>query len=246
MNITKRWKRFLAVSCSHASNADRVALDAIIKARDSFRPDLMVHLGDFTDTEAWLSSNPNGDGESVDEDITTGLKHLEELKCNLVLAGNHEARLWKHVESSNQIKAYAAAKAIEVIENGTRRIGAKFVKYKGVYSTYQIGNAILTHGTVYSENAARDMAEMYAKGNVSWVISGHTHRTAYAKGRRDDNPTGINVGTLTREGAMDYANTRRATLGWSQGFVWGEYTDTRTVAWLHEHPRNQKTWRLPF
>ena len=206
----------------------------------------MFHLGDFTDTNAWMSSNPDGEGEAVDEDLSLGIQHLEELGVTLALAGNHEARLWKHLTSGNQLKAYAAQKAVAFLEESIARIGAKFVKYQGVYSTHRIGNGILTHGTIYNENSARDMAELYAKGGVNLVISAHTHRCAYAKGRRDDNPTGINVGTLTREMAMEYANIRKATLAWSQGFAWGEYCDDRCVAWLHEHPRNQTEWRLPF
>lgn len=246
MNITRNWKRFMVVGCSHASHADRVALDAIIDARNKFKPERFFHAGDFTDTLAWMASNKDGEGEAVDDDISLGIQHLQELGITDALGGNHEVRLWKYLESPNQIKAYASLKAIEALESGIKKIGATFTKYEGVYSKVQIGNAIITHGTIFNENSARDMAEMYCSNSVNLVISAHTHRCAYAKGRRDDNPTGINVGTLTRERSLDYSLQRRATLGWSQGFVWGEYSDDRTVAWLHEHPRNQTEWKLPF
>jgi predicted phosphodiesterase len=250
MNITREWRRFMAVSCSHGSHADRTALDAVIKARAGWlRPDSgdqMVHLGDFTDTLAWMTSNEDGEGEPVSEDIALGLQHLEELGVTLALGGNHEVRLWKHLQSSNQIKAYAAAQAIKTLEEGVAAIGAKFVKYKGVYSTVRLGDGIFTHGTIFNENACRDMAEMYAKGGVRKVISGHTHRCGVGMGRRDDNPVGFNPGTLTREECMDYALTRRATLSWSQGFVYGEYCDDEMVAWLHVQPRHATEWRLPF
>mgnify|MGYP006921339466 CR=1 FL=1 len=248
--ITRNWRRFIAVSCSHGTHADRTALDAVIRARSGFlRPgmgDEMVHLGDFTDTAAWMTANADGEGEAVDEDLSVGLQHLEELGVTTALGGNHEVRLWKALQSPNQLKVYAALKAIETVEGRIKAMGARFVKYKGVYSTVQFGDGLLTHGTIYNENAARDMAEMYAKNGVRKVISGHTHRCAIGMGRRDDNPVGFNPGTLTREECMDYANTRRATLAWSQGFVWGEFCDNEMVAWLHVQPRHATEWKLPF
>ena len=95
------------------------------------------------------------------------------------------------------------------------------------------------HGVMYGENATRDHAEAY--GNV---VHAHTHRPAQAKGRRSDNPTGFCVGSLVEPRDMDYAKTRRATLAWGRGFVWGEYTDTTSILWLHELPENVP-WRLP-
>jgi predicted phosphodiesterase len=245
-SVVRNWKKFMVVGCSHATHADPVAINAIIKAKKSFKPDRFIHAGDFTDTLAWMGSNKDSEGEPVNEDISIGLQHLAQLGITDALAGNHEARLWKYVNSSNQVKAYASFQAINALETGIKKIGANFIKYEGVYSTLQLGNGIITHGTIFNENSSRDMAEMYCKNGVSIVISAHTHRCAYAKGRRDDNPTGVNVGTLTKEMALDYANTRRATLGWSQGFAWGEFCDDRMVVWLHEHPRNQNEWKLPI
>jgi hypothetical protein len=114
-----------------------------------------------------------------------------------------------------------------------------YIPYTGVWQVYKLGNYTFTHGTIYNENSARDMAEMY--GNV---IFAHTHKTMQQVGRRIDSPIGISVGTLTRRGAMDYANTRRSTLGWSQGFVFGEYDDNSLHPTLHTHD-NGEQWHLP-
>jgi hypothetical protein len=112
--------------------------------------------------------------------------------------------------------------------------------YTGIEQGRTIGGYFYTHGTVYGENCCRDMAEMY--GNV---VSAHTHRCAVAKGRRSDNPTGYCVGTLTRKGAMEYAKCRRATMAWSQGFVFGEYCSDQSQLYLHEQPSGLAEWRLP-
>ena len=118
-------------------------------------------------------------------------------------------------------------------------MNALLIPYTGVWQFYQLANYKFTHGTIYNETAARDMAEMY--GNV---IFAHTHKPTQAVGRRIDSPIGISVGTLTRRGAMDHANTRRSTLGWGQGFVYGEYNDNSLYPQLHSHD-NGPEWHLP-
>lgn len=45
---------------------------------------------------------------------------------------------------------------------------------------------------------------------------------------------------------MDYANTRRATFAWSQGMVFGYYTDEKLIPWVHEQPHDQDEWILPL
>jgi len=104
-----------------------------------------------------------------------------------------------------------------------------------------LGNFKLCHGFMYSENATRDHAE--ALGNV---IHAHTHRVCLTKGRREDNPTGICVGTLADIPNMDYAAQRRATLAWSSGMVFGEYDEEFLYPNLCEKPRESKSWNLPI
>jgi hypothetical protein len=78
------------------------------------------------------------------------------------------------------------------------------------------------------------------------VIFGHTHSPGIAKGRRDDAPTGINVGTLTRMACMDYANSRRKTFSWGQAICYGEYADDLIVPTLYVHPQELagQPWRI--
>ena len=244
MNIVRPWKRVMAVGCSHGPYIDPAAKEAVLRFRRNWvRPgkgDRVVHLGDFTDLSAFMSS-AKGEGDPIRPDIDAGLGFLDELKVTDALGGNHEARLWREMESRNEIVQLAATVLVEKIEARMRKLRATFLPYRGVWDHLRIGNFKFTHGTVYGENATRDYAEMH--GNC---VHAHTHRAGVAKGRRDDNPTAYGVGTLTRRGAMEYANTRRATLAWSQGFVWGEYCDDLCVLWLHEQPNTSNEWRLPI
>jgi len=246
MNVGKKWKKLLAVGCSHGLYADPKAIAAVLKFREAYKPDACVHLGDFTDLSCFMASaSLQAQAEAPQPDVDGGLDFLDKLKPTLVFCGNHEDRLWRLQHSPNAIIAHAAYDIVKQIASTCHKLRAELVPYDGVFQQRQIGNVTLTHGTIYNENSPRDMAEMY--GNV---IFAHTHKVGAMKGRRVDCPTGYCVGTLTKKGALEYAKTRRSTLAWSQGFVWGFYCEGKTggqsVLWLHEQPANQAEWVLPL
>ena len=242
-NITQKWKKFLAVGCSHGNLIDPRASAAVLDFRQRWKPDTVAHLGDFIDTAAFRAGAKGTSDESapIEPDIEAGLHFLSELRPNIILNGNHEARLWRLQNHHNAIVADCAGQIINRIRMKADKLKATFIEGWSIRDYATIGNFKLMHGYMFSENACRDHAE--AHGNV---IFAHTHRAGMAKGRRDDSPTGYCVGTLSNIPNMDYASARRATLSWAGGFVWGEYTDTRAVCWLHEQPQNQTQWRLPI
>jgi hypothetical protein len=239
MKIITSWKRFMAVGCSHGMYADPRAIDAVVQFRQRWKPNEVIHLGDFTDMSPFMSS-AKGQGDSIEPDISGGLSFLHELRPTVVLGGNHEARLWREAQSSDEVYAGYAMRLIRDIEEHCEKRKARFLPYTGVWQTYKLADFTFTHGTIYNENSARDMAETY--GNV---IFAHTHKVTRATGRRIDSPTGISVGTLTRRACMDYANTRRSTLGWAQGFAFGYYSEKKLISWVHEQPHDCETWMLP-
>lgn len=228
----------MALGCSHGNFADPIALEAVLKFRESYKPHEVIHLGDFTDMSAFMGGK-DGNGDPVKPDLDGGLDFLEKLRPTVVLCGNHEARLYRDRFSHNEIRAYASEAVIETIETTCLKLHATLIPYNGVWQCWKLGNFMFTHGTVYNENSARDMAEMY--GNV---IFAHTHKASQQVGRRIDAPLGISVGTLTKKGAMEYANTRRSTLAWSQAFVYGEYCETSAHPILHIHDGGEQ-WKLP-
>jgi len=40
------------------------------------------------------------------------------------------------------------------------KLHAQLIPYSGVWQVYPLANYTFTHGTIYNENSARDMAEM--------------------------------------------------------------------------------------
>lgn len=240
MNVVRKWKRFAVVSCSHGPYIDPVARKSVASFIKSFKPHRFDHAGDFTDLSAMMG-NGAGNGDPLGPDVDEGLAFLEELKAykdlELVIhEGNHEARLRRLSKSRNEVVAECAQSLLLDIELKAKALHARYVPYRGIWEGARIGNGLITHGSIYNESACRDMAEMYCKGGISVVIFGHTHSPGMSMGRRDDNPLGINVGTLTRRACLDYANSRRKTFSWGQAICYGEYCDDLVVPTLYVHP----------
>ena len=243
MNITKPWKKFLAVGCSHGNLISKDASEAVLKMRERLKPHAVIHLGDFIDTAAFRAGakGTSDESEPIGPDIDSGLRFLDALRPTMIFNGNHEARLWRLQAHHNAIVADCAGRIIESLRAKARKLKAQYVEGWSIRDFRTIGNYKLMHGYMFSENACRDHAE--AHGNI---IFAHTHRAGMAKGRRDDSPSGYCVGTLSDIPNMDYSSARRSTLSWAGGFVWGEYCDQRAVVWIHEQPQNQTEWRLPI
>lgn len=243
MNITHKWKKLLAVGCSHGNLIDPNARAAVLKFRDAWKPQTTVHLGDFVDTAAFRSGakGTNDEDEPVRPDFDAGLDFLKDLRPILIFTGNHEARLWRLAGHHNAVISGLAQDLIDKIKTRAALCKAELVEDWSIRAHRTIGNYKFMHGVLFNEMSCRDHAETY--GNV---VFAHTHRAGMANGRRDDSATGYCVGTLSNIPNMDYAQARRSTLSWSAGFVWGEYTDARCVLWLHVQPQDQKEWVLPL
>ena len=243
MTTTKRWKKLLALGCSHGVYADPTAVASVLKFRDSFKPEITIHLGDAIDCTAFMSSTVrDGSGDPIEPDVEGGLRFLRQLRPTHFLFGNHEDRLNRLINSNHEVVAYAAAQVLASIGDECDAMKCKRIPYAGNDQSLVIGNVRFMHGTVYSENATRDHAESFAPWRGA-VVHAHTHRAAMATGRRADSPLGFGVGTLTARGALEYAKTRRATLSWTQAFVWGYVSDTSSQLFLCQ--KQSEEWRLP-
>lgn len=244
-NIVRKWMRFFGVGCSHGIMADPVAIDATLKFKRKWKPDFTIHFGDAIDTAAYRSGATGSKDQAANsqEDMRKGLEYINQLEPDLWFMGNHEHRPFTLATHWNAIVKDAALGLVKRIEDAAKEIGCATVPYRGCHEDgfRMIGNYRMTHGYLYNENACRDMAE--AHGNVMFA---HTHRAGVAVGRRGDEARGICVGTLSDIPAMDYAMCRRATLSWSQGFVWGEFCADQCVPNLFIQPKGMKEWRLPI
>jgi predicted phosphodiesterase len=257
--IIRKWQRFLVVGCIHSTRACPVAVQSIVDFILRWKPDVVVVNGDLLDLEAFMGSVKDRDGvEPVADDVDEGIRILN-LFANACLEagsylvfneGNHEARLWRAIAGNNEAAAFAAFRIQSEMKAVVRRAGGTYVEYRGIWTGYLLGETLLiTHGSVFNVNAARDMAQAYARGGISTVIFNHTHSPGWAIGNRDDAPMGINAGTLQRRASplASYADGRLKTFSWMPGCAYGEFADDVAVPSLYVHPLalEGQPWRLP-
>lgn len=240
-----KFKKVFAVGCSHGIYADPTALEAVLKFKREFKPDITIHLGDAIDCTAFMSSHMGAArGDDVEPDVNGGLDFLRELRPQYFIFGNHEDRLDRLATSKNELVSYCAVTVLSHIESFCNRHKCKTIPYTGNDQDLTIGNVRFMHGTVYNVSATRDHAEAFAPFRGA-VVHAHTHRAAQDTGRRGDAPIGFCVGTLGRKAAFGYAKTRRATLGWSQAFLYGYISDTSSQLYLCQRQNDKEPWLLP-
>lgn len=237
------WKKWMAVGCSHGDQADPEALQAVLTFKERWKPDTTFHLGDFLDLAAFRSgavrdSNDADHAASISNDLSAGVEFLHALRPNHILLGNHEARLHRLAASPNALAAHAATLTIQKIEETAKKLKATLTPYS-IRAQVRLGGTAFIHGHMFNVSAIRDHAETY--GNV---IMAHLHRVGIERARTIDGGTGYCVGMLARFD-MDYAQGRRATLAWSQGFAYGHYKDDKITVNICERKINNP-WILPL
>jgi hypothetical protein len=243
-SVTKGWKKWMAVSCSHGDHIDPEARAAVLSFQSRFRPDTTIHLGDFVDMAAARSgamNDPNASDRaaSVAEDLAAGVDFLQELRPNHILYGNHEDRLFRLASSPNALAAHASTLVIQEIEKTAKNLKARLYPYD-MHSHPIIGGTRFIHGFMYNVASIRDHAETFGSN----IVMGHIHRVGIEQARTLNGATGYAVGMLMRFDA-DYAKSKRQTLSWSQGFSYGYYSDTQITVNLCERKRNTP-WMLPM
>lgn len=257
--IVRNWRRFLVVGCIHSTRACPVAVQSIVDFILRWKPAVVVVNGDLLDLEAFMGSVKDRDSvEPVADDVDEGIRILNRIAdaCLAVGAhlvfneGNHEARLWRAISGNNEMAAFAAFKIQQDMKQAVRRAGGTYIEYRGIWKGYLLGaTCLITHGSVFNVNAARDMAMAYCLRGISTVIFNHTHSPGWAIGNRDDAPMGINAGHLQRRAhpAASFADGRLKTFSWMPGCAFGEFADDACVPQLYVHPLalDGQPWRLP-
>jgi len=71
-------KKFMAVSCSHGHLINKDAAERVLKFRDEYKPDHVMHLGDFIDADCFRAgAMRNGEGSDIVADLLYGLEFVE-------------------------------------------------------------------------------------------------------------------------------------------------------------------------
>jgi predicted phosphodiesterase len=243
MNINRQWKKWFAVGCSHGDYIDPEAREAALKFQDAWKPHNTIHLGDFTDmaalrTGAMKDPDSKDRAASIADDLKEGVSFLHELKPKHIMFGNHEDRLYKLVDGPNALASHAASLVLDKIDETAKKLKAKTYPYH-IRSYLELGGAKFLHGFMYNVQAIRDHAETYGT-----CVIAHLHRVGMEEARTAQGDTGYCVGMLARFD-MGYAQQRRATFAWSQGFAYGHYTDNKITVNLCQRKKGNP-WILPL
>ena len=240
-----KWKKFMAVSCSHGHLADAKATKAALEFRKRFRPDLTLHLGDAIDLAALRSGamrNPDSADRaaSISEDFRAGINFLHLLEPNVFFVGNHEHRLYEMQYSPSAIVSHCATSALADLHQNLKDIRCQIIQYDIERGWREFGGTLFGHGFMFNQMATRDHAEMLRKS----CVFGHLHRVDRAAGRSVGAPVGWSIGCLANVDTMGYARRNRSTLAWQHGIAWGEYNDRDCIVNVLS-PTSRGEWRFP-
>ena len=246
-NIIRKWKRFMAVGCTHGHLVDNALLKQVYAFQERYKPHTRIALGDHIDL-ACLRAGALGtadDAADPEGDLNDGLLFISRFQPQVYLLGNHEARLTTLMESPRAIVSALASRIYQQIVDRSEEIKCEVVPYSFQNGWRQFGDALFGHGYMINEQAVRDHAESICSGTATKAVIAHLHRVTQAEGRNRAHPTGYCVGWLGDTEGLTYAKNRRATSSWSRGFAWGEYCDNETQIWLAKETKNN-TFRLPL
>jgi len=244
---------YLLVPDQHAHpdhNNDRA--DWVGELLVDLKPDVVVNMGDAADM-ASLSDYDKGKrsfhGRAYKKDIEAHLDFQErmwaplrrqkkKLPRRIVLEGNHEHRIWKHLDDPNALISKCANDTAKHLRSFIRdELKARYVDTYNINASWlRLGPFLLGHGWMHGEHAARDHAQLM--GNC---IIGHTHSFSSVRGKVATGATGISVGMLANGEALTYAHQRAATSKWTTSFLSCEYDDNR----LHFTPHILKESMSP-
>lgn len=242
MNVTRKWKRIVAVGCTHGEFLNQDAAKAVFRFCKTFKPEIRVHLGDAYDTRAFRSGAKGTQDETAPmaDDIGLGGRFLYEFKPTHFAEGNHDYRPRQLMNHHNTIISEAAAAVHQRMMEPLVRMKTLWKPWS-IWHAHEIGGFKFWHGVLYGENYLRDTANRW--GNC---VVAHAHRAGYSKAIRTDCGGAFGVGTLATIEAMGYAEHRASTLAWSHGIVWGEVCEDKANLQLTQWPKGEAEWRLPI
>jgi hypothetical protein len=249
-SITQKWKRGIAVGCSHGQLIDPEAQKAVLQFTKSWNPHALIHLGDAFDFAAFRRGAADTPDAAMDpqSDITMAKEFLDDFfssttrgEKRVLFNGNHEDRLYKLAQSPNAVVSFAAQAGINCLQDIASQNKADLVPYDSVDKAQRtFGDTKFMHGYMHGVNAVRDHAATHGK-----IVIAHLHIAMVDAAPRDDNAVGYCVGTLANIPAMFYAKTFKNRHRWSQGFVYFEYNDNQTHICLVRKEKHQSQWHLP-
>lgn len=232
---SSRLDRLLIVPDTHSPYHDERAWKVMMKTARAFKPQTIIHLGDFADfyKVSAHSKDPSREHKFRDErDITRKLrKELDDLgaKRKVYVEGNHEDRLRRYLQDKapELYDLIGTDKLLKLSENDW-----EFVPYR---DSVKIGRVWFTHDT--GGGGKYSTANALATFQHSVVI-GHHHAIQYhvegdATGKYR---VGAQFGWLGDVKRVDYMNRVKARRLWALGFGVGYHDRESGVIYLTPVP----------
>lgn len=208
--------RIACIPDTHSPYHDKRALELAIKVIKSFRPDVLVHMGDIADMYAI---------SSYDKDPRKSQGFLSELRevnkvfdqidglapRKIFLCGNHEARLEKYLfKKAPELHDYVTIpQAFDL-----KRRGWEYYPYQ---VPVKIGKLYFVHDLGFSGKYSLAQTMDAFPGNI---IMAHTHRLEMrVRGNlKREKLIGANFGWLGDSNAIDYLPSVKIKQDWARGF----------------------------
>ena len=240
-NIIHRWRRVMAVGCTHGDMIHPGARARVLEFKRKFNPQIRFDLGDLIDTACFRAgaAGTKDEARSPRDDHAAALKWLRDYEPNRVCWGNHDWRLHDLKDHFKAIVATLAGNLWASLEDEVRRLKAKTAPYDIGHGAIIEGGVAWLHGFMFNMMAVRDHAEMYGCP----VVIAHLHAPQQVEGRTIKDTPSFCVGALADDENLTYGRRRRQSLMHGHGIVYGEMCETESRLWLLRAPNGQT---IPF
>lgn len=209
--------KIAVMSDTHCPYEDPKSVDLFIKVLKSWKPDVLVHIGDLVDFYSLSSFSKNPDKQTSFltelEKVWALMDRLDGLAPRKVFTeGNHCNRLQRYLfDRAPELYGYLdVPKALQLKERGW-----EYYPYQEVAT---IGGVGFVHDLGYAGvNATRQTVQAYPDN----IVFGHSHRFAsYTAGNlKRDTYTAWNVGWLGDPRQIDYLPSVKVKQDWTHGFL---------------------------
>lgn len=205
----------------HGNEQHSQAVACFKRFVEAEKPDLRIFGGDLFNMAALRRAADHNEKElRLGEDLDEGLALLEWYKPNVLILGNHDARLWDAIQRDRvQRRGWLAELAgvyISKFNKTVTKLGIKVLPYEKTKGIYKFESLSFGHGFGGGKDLTKDMAETY--GNI---VLGHGHRVEQIPVVRLGKPAiGYQAGCLCVDD-MDWTRADLGALKQEQGFAYG-------------------------
>src|ERR1700722_11387054 len=226
----RKWKRVMAVGCSHGDLVHPAIRKQVLEFRQAFQPEIRFELGDLVDTACFRSgaAGTKDEARSPRDDHSSALRWLDEYEPTHISWGNHDWRLHDLADHPKAIVATLAGDLWNSLQSKAVKLKAATVPYDIQRGWLYVGGRAWGHGYMYNMFAVRDHAEMLGLP----VVMAHLHAPQQVDGRTVRDTSLFCVGAIADDENLTYGRRRRNSLVHGHGIVYGEISGEESHLWL--------------